>query len=612
MILPDDCEDKEWVIPTRTGGYSSSTVCGVNSRTYHGFLVVPQNPPHFRFLVLSKLEDFLRLGKEEIPLNTNRYEGGFYPEGFRYITRFERGRNYVKWYYEYGTVEVEKTLVVNQLYNAIDVRYKASRGTLRICPLVTFRSHHLTWRDRQGFFMTETQGRRINILFENKPFLTMEVEGGNRVEPTGYWYYNFVYKLDEENGSNYKEDLYNPFCVYSNTNSLVLHFYSGERPDNQPNFNVMHREPVELLRESSLDFLVKGKRGWAMIAGYHWFDEWGRDTFVSMEGAILMNGGKEEASQILKRYFADRERGMLPNNYIDYNGEPVYKGVDVSLWAINAVYKYFVNTRDKELVKDLFDSMEDVMEWYMKGNGVVYNKDSLLFHRGAPRTWMDAQYDGVVVTPREGAAVEVNALWYNALREMDYLGKINGSSDDRYVKEAERVKKSFIKAFQGEGYLYDVIDWEGKPDRSLRPNQILAVSLPFPVIEGDTAKRVVESVEDSLFRPYGLSSLGRNSPEYKPVYKGDRASRDNAYHNGPIWPWLLGSFIDAKVALENNQIMLKLLIDQLKPLLTLAERNGGYLPEIFDDIPPYRPRGCIAQAWSNAEVYRGITKLVNL
>ncbi len=611
MILPDDCEDKEWIIPTRTGGYSSSTVCGVNSRTYHGFLVVPQNPPHFRFLILSKFEDFLRLGKEEVPLNTNHYVGGFYPDGYKFITRFERGSNYVRWYYEYGTVDVEKTLVVNKFYNAVDITYKSTKGTFRVCPLLTYRSHHLTWKSGRGFFMMETQGDRINILFENKRILTMEIEGDNKIEPTGYWYYNFMYKLDKENGSNYQEDLYNPFCVYSSSNQLVIHAYSGERPSPMP-LKVMHRDPVKLLGESSLDFLVKGDKGWALIAGYHWFDEWGRDTFVSMEGALLMNGGTKEASDIIKRYFLEEEKGMLPNSFIDYNGEPVYRGVDVSLWGINAVYRYYTYTHDKDLVKQVFDKMEDVIEWYGKGNGIVYNKEGLIFHRGAPRTWMDAQYDGVIVTPREGAAVEVNALWYNALMEMDFLSKILEQGDERYVQMAEKTKESFLSAFRGENYLHDVIDWEGRPDRSLRPNQILAVSLPFPIVEGDLAKKVVNAVEDSLFRPYGLSSLSRNSPDYRPVYKGDRASRDSAYHNGPIWPWLLGSFIDAKIRIESNQIMLKLLIDQLRPLLSLAEKNGGYLPEIFDDVPPYKPRGCIAQAWSNAEVYRGINKLIKL
>jgi len=611
MILPDDCEDKEWVIPTRTGGYSSSTVCGVNSRTYHGFLIVPQNSPHFRFLVLSKFEDFLRVGREEIPLNTNHYLGGFFPDGYKFITRFERGRNYVKWYYQYGTIDVEKTLVVNQFYNSVDVTYKATKGSFRICPLITYRSHHLTWKNRQGFFVMETQGNRINILFENKPILSFEIDGENRVEPTGYWYYNFMYKLDKENGSNFEEDLYNPFCIYSLDSHITIHAYSGEKPATSPPKG-LHRDPVKLIGENGLDFLVKGNRGWAIIAGYHWFDEWGRDTFISMEGILLMNNETEAVLQILRRYFSLEEKGMLPNGYIDYNGEPIYRGVDVSLWGINAVYKYFLYTHDKDAVKELFPVMQDIVEWYDKGNGIVYNKGGIIFHRGAPRTWMDAQYDGVVVTPREGAAVEVNALWYNALKVMDYLSNVTGLSDDRYGKMAEETKRSFVSTFEGERFLYDVVDWDGKPDRSLRPNQIFAVSLPFPVVEGDLAKKVVNTVEDSLFRPYGLSSLSRESPQYKPVYKGDRASRDNAYHNGPIWPWLLGNFIDAKVRLETNQIVLKLLIDQLRPLMSLAEKNGGYLPEIFDDVPPYKSRGCMAQAWSNAEVYRGITKLINL
>ncbi len=608
MISPEECEEREWIIPNGIGGYASSTVCGINARTYHGYLIVPLNPPHKRYLFLSKFEDFFLLDGKEYPMSTNRYNFDvYYPEGYKYIARTTFGENFVTWVYDFDGNEVRKTLVVNRGSDSITVEYSSKSGGFRICPLITFRSHHLALKSRQGFFSYSNSGNRIAVFLDEKPILNFQVSGNFKVERTEYWYYNFFYKLDYERGSNYLEDLYNPFCITSEGNEVTIDVYVSSLKRCGKVY--LRKDVLKLLASSGKGFVVKGKE-WAIIAGYHWFDEWGRDTFVSLEGLLLLNGGYDIAKEIILRYLTYEEKGLLPNNFL-HNGEPQYKGVDVSLWAINSVYKYYQYTKDKDLVKKAFPKLLDIVDWYWKGNGIVVNRNGLLFHYGAPRTWMDAQFDGTVVTPREGAAVEVNALWYNALKAVANMANEFGYKGEEFEEKAMKVKSSFLEHFVGNYGLYDYISHDMKPDDKVRPNQIFAVSLPFPVIDNPIiAKDVLKVVEEELLRPYGLSTLSRHDPSYTPYYRGDRASRDKAYHNGPIWPWLIGAYVDAKLRFEDNVVELKGLLNKFRQLLDMAERNNGHIQELFEDIPPYRPGGCISQAWSVAEVYRAVNKII--
>ncbi|QXJ29614.1 Putative glycogen debranching enzyme, archaeal type, TIGR01561 [Saccharolobus shibatae B12] len=614
MIPLDQCEE-EWLLPTRTGGYASSTICGINARTYHGYLIVPLNQPHHRFLILSKFEDFLLINGNAYSMSTNHYPNSYYPDGYKYLVNVEKtGNNKITWYYDFGYSQVQKTLKVHKGYNAITITYIATRGKFKLCPFVTFRSHHLAKKFQNEFFTYEIYPPNIiYVLYEGKRILNFEIHDKYELMNSGYWYYNFIYKLDQELGNNYMEDLYNPFCIISTSNKISVTAYYDQRPKDLNVEETDHYDILKLLSVVGKDFVVKGKDGWAIIAGYHWFDEWGRDTFISLEGLLLVDKQYDIAKQIILRYLNLEKRGMLPNNFISYNGEPVYKGVDISLWAINAIYKTYIYSRDKDFIRKVFDKVLDIIDWYSKGNGVVYNVDNLIFHKGAPRTWMDASYDSRIVTPREGAAVEINALWYNALRIAEFLLKELGEKAEYLSVFAEKVKKSFAEKFISQNGLYDYISWDNIPDKSIRPNQIFSISLPFPIIDDkNIASKILTLIESKLLRQYGLSSLSREDPNYKPVYKGDRRSRDEAYHNGPIWPWLLGAYVDAKLKLESNIMELKLLLEYLNPLLTHASKNQGYIPEIFDDIPPYRPRGCFAQAWSNAEVYRVLVNLSKL
>jgi predicted glycogen debranching enzyme len=608
MIDPEECEEREWLIPTGTGGYASSTICGINSRTYHGYLIVPQDPPHKRYMILSKFEDFLVYNGKEYPLSTNRYNFNvYYPNGYRYLNKAILGENFISWNYSFDNLNVIKTLIVNKGCDSISISYSSDNGIFRICPLITFRSHHVALKTRPGFFDFRTNNNTIEIRLNEKPILYFGLNGDFSLEQTEYWYYNFFYNLDYERGSNYLEDLYNPFCIVSKSNKIEINAYVLY----PRKYSIMHlnRDIIRLLSTSSKDFVVKGK-DWAIIAGYHWFDEWGRDTFVSMEGLLLLNGEYEIAKSIIKRYLDFEEKGLLPNGFL-HNGEPIYKGVDVSLWAINAIYSFYRYSKDKAFIMKIFPKILDIIDWYWKGNGIISNNNGIIFHIGSPRTWMDAQFDGTVVTPREGAAVEVNALWYNALMIVSKLSKELGLDNTEFIEKAKVVKSAFKENFVGENGLYDYIDLNMRPSKEIRPNQIFAISLPFPVIDNEElANKILSIVENELLRPYGLSTLSRKDPLYIPFYRGDRISRDRAYHNGPIWPWLIGAYTDAKIRLEKNIIKIKNLLNEIKPLLDIAEKNNGYIQELFEDIPPYKSGGCIAQAWSVAEVYRSLNKII--
>ncbi|AHC51487.1 glycogen debranching protein [Sulfolobus acidocaldarius SUSAZ] len=610
MHTPEECERKEWLLTFGTGGYSSSTICGINSRTYHGYLVVPLNPPHKRYLILSKFEDFLVLNREDFPLSTNHYSNAYYPDGYKYLKHFHWGRNYVKWIYDVNGIIVEKLLIASQGTNGVTIKYKATDGSIKVYPLMTFRSHHLVSQPENLIFTQKVKDNLVSLYrYDGSLALNFVVENKFKLTNTGYSYYDFFYVIDYELGNNSKENLYNPFFLTSEKNELTIHAYHNSFDKSE--IKETPSDIIKLLGESSLNFLVKGHEGYSIVTGYHWFDEWGRDTFISLEGILLLQGLYDQAKEIINRYLQYNNKGLLPN-HITPSGEPIYLGVDVSLWAINAIYKLYSYSRDTQFIRKIYPILQDIVESYMKGNGIVYTMGEILFHRGAPRTWMDASYNGRIVTPREGAAVEINALWYNALMILDYFSKILGDSSSLYREVAEKVKRSFMERFVTNWGLYDYLTPSFTPDNTIRPNQIFAISLPFNILPIEKGKSVMVTIEKELLRSYGLSTLSSKDPKYKPVYRGERAKRDEAYHNGLVWPWLIGAYVDAKLRYETDIVRSKLLLDTFKPLLEYAKLHNGFIPELFEDVPPYSNGGAIAQAWSVAEVYRAMNKLISL
>lgn len=350
----------------------------------------------------------------------------------------------------------------------------------------------------------------------------------------------------------------------------------------------------------------------SVIAGYHWFECWGRDTFISMPGLMLLTGRFEDARKVFLNFKEHAKNGLIPNFISDIHGQPVYNSVDASLWFVNAVLQYLKYTGDFKFIKEqLWEALKAIIEGLADGktHGIHVDSDGLILH-GAQLTWMDAAVDGQPVTPRSGKAVEVQALWYNALKVMELLALKYAEANmaDKYANMAEKARRSFVDNFwiQEKGYLYDAVN-ENMKDASLRPNQIIAVSLDYTMLDKAKNEKVVDIVHRELLTPYGLRTLAKNDPRYVGVYTGDRRSRDKAYHNGTVWPWLLGPFTTAFLKVKGYaEYRREQAFRFLSPLFTeQTYRAGlGVISEIFDGNAPHNPRGCIAQAWSVAEPLR--------
>jgi predicted glycogen debranching enzyme len=388
---------------------------------------------------------------------------------------------------------------------------------------------------------------------------------------------------------------------------IVTGFYSAHR-------QVPMNDRLNWLLLAGDAFIVKGADGSSsVIAGYYWFEAWGRDTFISLPGLLLTTGRFEEAQKIFVQFARHSKQGLIPNYIQDRSGEPAYNTADATLWYVNAVLQYLKYTSDYKFVqKQLWDDLKAIVDFHEKGTGygIRMDGDGLLMH-GPQLTWMDAAVNGNPVTPRAGKAVEIQALWYNALRTMQLLaGKFKEASlVEKYAGMADKARESFNLKFWNNqaNCLFDVIAESGA-DASLRPNQIIAVSLDFAVLENDKREQVVDAVNRELLTPFGLRTLARGDYRYRGMYVGDRWSRDQAYHNGAVWPWLLGPFTTAflKVKGHADYRVQFALENCLLPLFTqqLNEAGLGTLNEIFDGEPPYAPRGCVAQAWSVAEPLR--------
>jgi predicted glycogen debranching enzyme len=400
-----------------------------------------------------------------------------------------------------------------------------------------------------------------------------------------------------------------------------------EREKNRK-LSLLNRLPDELQRTLSLaadQFIVKREISGesepsivslkTIIAGYHWFTDWGRDTMISLPGLCLQTGRLEDAKKIIAVFSKSVSMGMLPNRFMDNNEPPEYNNVDGTLWFFNAVYAYLQSTNDRDFIlKEILTVLKDIIQWHFKGTrfNIHVDNDGLLYagETGQQLTWMDAKVGNWVVTPRMGKPVEIEALWYNALKIFESILLMNGETEasENIHDKAEQAKKSFSeKYWYTEGkYLYDNIDESGKPDSSLRPNQVFALSLPFHLIEGKMAEAVLNIVRSKLYTPAGLRSLSPDDPNYKGNYGGNTLLRDAAYHQGTVWSWLLGPFVEAGMKTLGDQFKAEALAIIQRFTYHLNEGCIGTISEIFDGDAPHHPRGCVAQAWGVAEILRVI------
>jgi len=651
---------QEWIVTNGLGGYASSTVLGVNTRKYHGLLVAAFHPPGDRRICLAKLDEEASIGTNIYPLGANEFQNGIFPQGHILPKEFSVSP-FPTYVYALEDIEVQKTIFMPYRKNAAIAIYKILNQSgfdvrIRVFPLINWRHFHsvtnrweIPWK-----FVQKPQDKEVNIgLDAPQPVLIMKTTSG-RYDANGRWVDRIYYREEAARVESYLDDCYQPgyfqvdvdanksedFAIIVvadesevearkvlaeipvNTNDIeALYAQEARRHENlltkfyEAHRNISTNDWIDWTILGTDMFAVKGKNDEQrlVIAGYHWFEVWGRDTFISLPGLMLVTGRFEDTRKVFLAFKKQCKQGLIPNFLPDQLGQLAYDAVDATLWFVNALLQYVKYTGDFKFVQEqLWETLKTIIENHIKGTifDIRLGSDGLLSH-GSQLTWVDAAIEGQPVNPRAGKAVEVEALWYNSLNIMELLANRfkEKNEAERYLQMAEKARKNFTEKFWNseKDCLFDVVSEEGKDD-SLRPNQIIAVSLDFTMFDKAKSEKIVDIIHRELLTPYGLRTLARNDLKYIGVYVGDRRSRDKAYHNGTVWPWLLGPFTTAflktkgyaeyrrEYALENF----------LSPLFTeqIFKAGLGTISEIFDGEPPHTPRGCIAQAWSVAEPLR--------
>jgi predicted glycogen debranching enzyme len=632
---------REWLETNGLGGFASSTILGMNTRCYHGLLVAATKPPVGRLVLLSKLEETLFIDGQPFDLSANRYPGAVHPQGFRYLKQF-RLDPFPVFTYEVEGIEIEKTVFMVYGENSTVVHFELKRDDqpksprslwLEIRPLIAFRDYHSTTHENGAIraAVEESPGLATVTPYQGLPSLHL-AHNAAELGTTGDWYRNFEYDMERERGLDFSEDLFNPFVLRFDLQlrrqaSMIA---STEKRDlaNAAEYrqaaitrhqNAVVSSPIEdsfaqTLAASAEQYIVSRGDQKTVIAGYHWFSDWGRDTMIALPGLTLPTGRYDVARSILRTFAKHVDQGMLPNRFPDAGETPEYNTVDAALWFFEAARAFLAYSGDEEFVRnELYPVFADIIAWHARGTryGIKVDPSGLLTsgEPGVQLTWMDAKVGDWVVTPRRGKPVEILALWYNALCIMeDLAGKFGDEAEQkRYRGMATVASWSFNRLFwnEKESCLYDVVNG-GPPDPSIRPNQIFAVSLTHSMLPPERATKVVKKVQEHLLTPYGLRSLAPGDPQYHGRYTGGPAERDSAYHQGTVWPWLIGPFITAYVRVNGGTLESRAqAAEWLKPLQDhLSDGGLGHISEILDGDPPHRPCGCIAQAWSVAEVLR--------
>jgi predicted glycogen debranching enzyme len=638
-VATGEPDRREWLEANGLGGYAMSTVTGENTRRYHGLLVAATRPPVGRTVLLSKVEETLLVGGRRIDLSTNLFPGTRHPEGFRFLKDF-RVEPFPTWVFEADGVVLGRTLFMVHGENTVCVTWRLVKGDgpvgLEVRPLVAFRDFHaLTGENADLDRTTAIEGGRVRIApYRGLPGLFLAHNG--RAEQAGDWYRSFEYEEERARGFDYREDLWHPatlsFTFEENGGAMrgAAHLIASTSHRTAADIHLLRenelsrrekivaksgRDPVvRALTRAADQFLVARGDLTTVIAGYPWFCDWGRDTMISLPGLTLATGRPDVAKEILLAFSKHVDQGMLPNRFPEAGEEPEYNTVDATLWYFEAVRQYVEATGDLALVGDrLFRILADIVAWHERGTryGIRVSADGLLeWHAaGEALTWMDARVDGRPVTPREGKPVEIQALWFNALRTMsDFASSLGDEhSAKAYAARAERCRASFLRLFPDEtaAGLVDCVDGAWR-DRSVRPNQLFAVSLHNSMVPKSLARSVLATVEEHLLTPYGLRTLSPKDPAYRGRYEGGPEERDAVYHEGTVWPWLLGAYATAfRRANGDGPKTAKAIRRLLAPLGEFLLGDGlGQIPEIFDGDAPHLPRGCVAQAWSVAELLR--------
>lgn len=660
---------KEWLVTNGIGGFASSTIIGTNTRKYHGLLVVPIIPPARRRLILSKIDESIIIDKRKYELFTNVGKN-YISQGYKYQISFEKSMLPV-FQYKVEDVEITKIICMEHFKNTVGVYYKIKNGKksskLILTPVMNFRNAHGINKNHIFKVEQKVKGQKLELKIDDGNPIYIKNNDGKYIEHHNDTFFNMFYIEEEKRGFEAEENHTVPgryeielepgeekevsfICSTEENieeidaralivkekarlNKIIIEskLINTEKLDKTKE----EKERDELIKEFLIatdNFIIKRPlfNTYSAIAGYPWFLDWMRDTLISYEGLFLKTKRFDNAKKVLQHCIRDIKYGLIPNTYSEDDYRPLYNSVDASLLFFEQVKKYLEYTENYEFImQEIYPKMENIIENYSKGidldnNNIYMDYDGLISSgtEMTQNTWMDAKYAGIAVTPRNGKAVEINAMWYNALKIMQELAIKNNENDKakKYEKMAKKCKKSYQEKFYNKRRkcLYDVLG-----DSKIRPNQLFALSLTYPVLEptSEEAQNMVETVTKRLLNNYGLKSLAKGEENYVEIYEGDSCRRDFSYHQGITWTWLLGPYYNAlkRLAKESkNKADRTKFEEQLKEFtanviktfkIELNERGCvGSIAEIYDSKRPYEPKGAIAQAWSVAEVFRIISE----
>lgn len=643
----DDCQRieralaLEWLETNGRGGFASGTVAGANTRRYHALLLTARVPPGERYVLVSHLEEWLSVDGESCPLSTNLYPGAVYPTGYLHCESFS-SIPWPTWTFLWKGLTIQREVLCVRGRDIVIVRWKmlgptSGRVSLLVRPMLTGRDYHALHHENETLSMdTSIDGGSVAWWpYHSLPAVRAFHTGQYRHAPD--WYRQVQFPLEQDRGLESEEDWWSPgefhFEVLTKrSHSLALtsemtdpphvpHLISRERLRRGRLLKAMScaDSMAHTFRQATESFLtIRGTRQ-TVIAGYPWFTDWGRDTFISLTGLCLVTGRHTVARHIIESFIPYISEGMVPNRFPDVGHEPEYNTIDASLWFVYAVDKYLDYTQDARSVRAIaWPAIKQILDGYCQGiRYAIHMDDDGLITGGVPGvqlTWMDARIGERVVTPRHGKPVEIQALWIRALEIGDRLGTRFGDGD--YAAHCRALRTRAVDSFRAKfwndsgGYLYDVVDGPEGNDPSMRPNQVYAIALCDDVVSQERAHQVLQLVKDQLLTPVGLRTLSPFDSRYCGRYEGGAPERDRAYHQGTVWPFLLGPFVTAWVKTygKSNQIRTEArsFLDGLAA--HTRETCIGHVSEIFDGDAPHHPRGCPAQAWSIAEPLRAIAE----
>lgn len=655
---------REWLQSNGIGGFACGTLIGCNTRRYHALLCAATEPPLGRMVLVNKADETLSIqtafGDRHFDIGCNQYAGAVDPHGYEFLEEFQMSPLPV-WTYRVpagrsglsGDIRLRKTLWMPGGRNETRLRYELLEAPvgvqLSIHPFVTGRDYHGIHHFNPSFVtQLEVRTEGETLLVKMQPYADcppLEFEGGE-FYGAGAWYYGFEYAVERERGLDFQEDAWCPGAwvwrleagqsiEWAMRAELSIEAMGKLPLTYKPTLDdalsrledltqVMKLSPPEMrnaaerLALAADAFLVRRARdaGWTILAGYPWFTDWGRDTMIALPGLCLSTGRIYQAASILLGFSRFVSEGMIPNRFPDAGETPEYNTVDATLWFFHAASQYEKVSGDRKTLESaLYPVLKEIIEWHIKGTryGIKADpQDGCLRagEAGTQLTWMDAKVGDWVVTPRQGKPVEIQALWFNALKVLEELAIRKGDEATQTLcaEWSARLQANFRKLFwnEAEGCLYDVVGDDGTPDAALRPNQIFAVSLPYSLLPQEDEARVVAAVQRDLLTPFGLRSLSPRDSRYRPVYTGNAWERDGSYHQGTVWGWLIGPFLEAYLKINHHTDAAKTQAHEwLEPLIAhLDTACIGQVSEIFDGDAPHTPRGCFAQAWSVAEVLR--------